>query len=249
MEEQGETRSKHESGPQPVRYVGFDLDGTLIDTMSHHYALFGAFMHERLGIDPEEAGAYYRATAGESTTRQIASLLERCGIGLDGKSLEQLGQEADILLEHAEGEPFAETAETLQKLKEQGWKVFVSSSHPTTAIATILTKHHLEKFVDFFAGTDPDDPAFRKGDTHFRAAAERFGVPYGDFVREAVFIGDGLSDVEAAERSGVRSIGRIGTRKKEELLTHGARAAVNSFEDLPELLAHPAALERKSKES
>ena len=241
-------RSPSEQVPGNIRYVGFDLDGTLIDTLRSHYKIFGAFIHDRYGIDPVEAAGHYRATSGLPTADQIASLLEKHHIPVDRSETSRLGQEADALLENAEGIPFPEVVATLKRLKDGGYRVFVSSSHPTDAVRQILAKHELDGLVDASFGTDFRDPSFRKGEAHFRKVAEELKIPYEEFLPSIVFIGDGASDMEAAKGSGVFALGRAGTGTAGDLMKSGAYAALDDLSNLPELLTHPEELQRLRQE-
>lgn len=231
------TRRISEAEPEgKIRFIGFDLDGTLIDTMSEHKIYFGRFIKNQFGIDPQEAGDHYFATAGKPTAEQISSLLTKKGISISLEKSVQLGQVIDSELETIEAKPFPEILNLLKDLKKDGYHLFVCSSHPTLAVGRILEKSELLPFVDFFIGTDPEKPKLKKGETHFREVANHFQVPYETFVKKAVFIGDGISDIQAANETGIVGIGRIGTKTKEELIAAKAHTALKDFSKLPKII-------------
>jgi phosphoglycolate phosphatase-like HAD superfamily hydrolase len=220
-----------------IRYIGFDMDGTLIDTMQFHAFVFGHYIKERFEINAEESGNHYIQTAGHPTADQIVSLLKKYSITISTEQAIQMGQEFDTIVEHVEAPPFPEVPDVLAQLKNNGYYIFVSSSHPTEAIERILKKAELLQHVDFFLGTDPQNPELKKGEPHFRKAAEYFNVPYEIFIKKAVFVGDGSSDMQAAITSNVIAIGRVGTKTEKDLLDAGAHITLSDLSQLPKLLA------------
>jgi phosphoglycolate phosphatase-like HAD superfamily hydrolase len=219
-----------------IRYVGFDMDGTLIDTMQAHASMFGQYITERFSIAAQESGSHYIQTAGHPTADQITSLLKKHSVTISAEQAVQMGQEFDTMVEHVEASPFPEVTDILNQLKDNGYYIFVSSSHPTEAIERILQKAELLQYVDFFLGTDPQNPDLRKGEPHFRKSAEYFNVPYNLFIEKAVFVGDGSSDMQAAITSNVIAIGRVGTKTKKDLIDAGASITLSDLSKLPELL-------------
>ena len=67
-----------ENEPQGrIKVVGFDMDGTLIDTARQFPLIFGSFMGEEFGASPEEAGIHFLQTQGIHTDEQILSFLKK----------------------------------------------------------------------------------------------------------------------------------------------------------------------------
>lgn len=219
-------------------FIGFDLDGTLVDTMADHLKIFGDWINEKFSLNPNEAAEHYLTTAGLPTAEQILTLLSSRNIQLTPEQATALGQEIDAKLEDAQGIPYPDVPKALEELKKAGYYIFVCSSHHPQAVTRILEKNDLMKYADFVTGTDPNNPDFKKGESQFKAATKNFAVPYEDFLKKAVFIGDGTSDMEIAIKTGVIGIGRIGTETKEELSRAGAKITLTNFSNLLEKLAH-----------
>lgn len=232
-----------ENESQGKVYIGFDLDGTLVDTMSGHKVYFGEIINERFGIDALEAGNHYFSTAGKPTVEQIKSLLQKHNLNIPSEKSAHLAKIIDAELETIEAKPFPEILNLFKDLKKDGYHLFVCSSHPTPAVGRILEKSGLLPFIDFFIGTDPEKPELKKGETHFREVANHFQVPYETFVKKAVFVGDGISDMQAADETGVVGIGRAGTKTEAELVAAKAHTALKDLSELPKIikeLNHPA---------
>ncbi len=223
-------------GPRKIRYVGFDLDGTLIDTISQHEGYFGQFMESRFGIDPQEAAKHYAATAGIPTSEQIDSLLKKQNLNISSEEIAQLTRVIDAGLEKVEAKPFAEIPKLFTDLKNGGYHLFICSSQQTSAVGRILQKSKLLPFIEFFIGIDLQRKNLKKGKAQFREVANHFQIPYKIFIKESVFIGDGISDMRAAVETGVIGIGRKGTRTQTELLSAKAEIVLDNLTKLPETI-------------
>lgn len=215
-----------------IRYIGFDLDGTLIDTMAAHKKIFGQRMNEKYGIDNQKAADHYGATTGLPTGEQIRLLLQKDEITGE---ISVIAQEIDAKLETIEASPFPEIPSVLARLKTDGYHLFVSSSHSTEAVGRLLGKSGLLPYIDFFVGFDPEK-GLKKGPSHFQKAAAHFQAPYETFVNEAIFVGDGLSDMKAAVEANVLGIGLIGENTEADLRTAKAQMVLGDLSTLPELL-------------
>lgn len=221
-----------------IKFITYDLDGTLNNTMSGHKVLFGHRMKELFGLSVKSAGDHYFQTAGLPTAEQISSLLEKFGVVISPiLNIPRLADLIDAQLENVEGEPFEEVPLVLSTLKDRGYKQSVSSSHKTESVERILKRTGLSQYIEIFVGTDSKDPTFKKGRRHFEFIADTMGVPYHQMLRCGIFIGDGTSDMEAAKSSGMIGIGRIGTKNVSELVQAGALFALPDLSLLPQLLS------------
>lgn len=220
-----------------IRYVGFDMDGTLLNTMEGNTRMFADYILERYGIDPDEASEHYRETVGRSTGNQLQPLLEKHGIQLSEEEAAQIGLEIDTKTEsEVTPEAFDQVLEKLQELRRKGYYIFVSSGDQQENIKSKLQKAGLLQYVDAYAGATPDDPDFVKGAAHFKKIAEDLGIDYKTFIAQAVFIGDGLPDANAAKGAGMRFIGKIGTNSEEEFKQAGVQTSIIDFSSLSDLL-------------
>jgi phosphoglycolate phosphatase-like HAD superfamily hydrolase len=220
-----------------IKYVGFDLDGTLIDSMSDISQAFGEIMQEQYGIEEQEAAIHMHETAGLPTAQQVSSLFAKHNIIFPKEQILQRGHEIAILIgERAKAHPFPDAKSTLQELKNRNYGIFVSSGHQETVVKHTLERTSLIEYVDFLAGTRPNEPEYVKGESHFRGAAKYFKTPYEEFVKQTIYIGDAPADIRLATECKIKSIGRIGYKTEEELLRVGANKALRDFSQLSTIL-------------
>src|SRR3989338_7022378 len=120
-----------QSEPQQIghiRYVGFDMDGTLRDSLAQYTRLFGELMHEKYGIDASEGRNHFLSTVGQPTPEQISTLLEKHAITISSaEAFKEGNRVASFLGEHSDAPPFSEVPDILKDLKERGYGIFVSS--------------------------------------------------------------------------------------------------------------------------
>ncbi len=220
-----------------VKYVGFDMDGTLIDTMGSIPEVFGTSIQEDFGISMEYGKQFFLKTLGTPTHIQIQMILKTNGFELlsENDAL-TLGQSIDRRIAEAPGIVFPEVTDALDELKNNGLQLFISSSHTKNAIEKKLKVNDLHKYFGLILGSNPARPDFTKGKSHFLAAAEHFNVSYPEFAGSTVFIGDSLNDISSASNARIMAIGRAGTFNNIELHRAGAIVVINDFSQLPLLL-------------
>lgn len=220
-----------------IRYVGFDMDGTIRDSLTGYTRLFGELMHNDYGIAADEAEKHFVKTAGQPTAEQIAILLKNNGITISPAEAFEAGNRAALYLgEHSDDPPFPDVPDALKDLKDKGYSIFVSSGQQEKVAQGFLEKSGLMPYVDFFAGIRPEEPEFKKGEPHFREAARRFGVPFDAFLREVIFIGDTPTDMKEANALGIFAIARLGINTEKVLLDSGAKLVLPDFSNLSEVL-------------
>lgn len=220
-----------------IKYIGFDKDGTLFDSIPSYARIWGEIFYKEYKIDAKEAGDFLLQTSGQATRDQVKNLLKNHNIEISQEeAFVKSNKIATILGETADSKPFLEVPDVLKKLKEAGYKIFVSSGQQETIIKNDLDKSGLMQFVDFFAGVKPEDPSYKKGLPHFKAAAEYFKVPFEEFVKETVFIGDTPTDMQVAKDANIISIIRRSGNATEKLLDEGASFFVEDFLKLPEII-------------
>lgn len=217
--------------------MGFDKDGTLMDSIASYSKIWGKIFHDSYGIDEAEARNFLIQTAGVPTTVQVDTLLRRHNIILsENEAFQKANEIATLLGEKADSKPFPDVLDVLKKLKNEGYFIFVSSGQQESIIKKDLEKTGLRRYVDFVAGIKPSEPEYKKGEPHFRAAAEHFGVPFETFITETVFVGDTSTDIDIANKSGILSIARVGTISREKLSAAGAKFTVADLSGLLQIL-------------
>ncbi len=220
-----------------IKFVGFDMDGTLIDSMGGFADVFGKQVGPRFGISELEAGDFFMAHLGIPAHEQLSILHHKLfNSDLPLEEAMRIGDSVEGGLIGIEAQPFLEITGMLNTLVDRGYLLFVSSSHRAERASKKLESVGLGSFFEYVVGKDPERPEFTKGEPHFRAAADHFGIPYDDFKKQLVYVGDLKKDIETAVKAGVISIGRIGIVNKTDLLHEGAVLALPDLSGLPELL-------------
>ena len=177
--------------------VLFDVDGTLVDSTYVHVA---AWLYALQLVDRYvEARRIHRA------------------IGMDGGKLlkELLGSEVESLGEQAKQEhdrrykmmqhllkPFDGARDLLRALQTRGIKVVLATSAPPDELTVLRRLLDVEDAVDAVTNADDVETAKPSPDI-VSVALERVGVP----ASEAIFVGDAVWDVRAADALGVVCIG------------------------------------------
>jgi len=220
-----------------IKYVGFDKDGTLIDDVNGYKKEWGKLVNLKFGIDKEDAENVFMELIEGPTSLQLSTLLQKHHLDLSQSEVFKQAEElAYHLGENFKGNAFPEVLTTLKKLKEKGYIVFVSSGQQEIITKEDLERTGLMQYVDYYVGIRPDQPEFKKGEPHFRDVAKYFGVDFETFIKETVYVGDTLVDVENPKQLEMRSVARSGTLSKGKLLELGADFVIPDLSTLPEVL-------------
>lgn len=211
----------------PFQLVGFDLDGTLLDTSAD---LTGAVNHAlALAGRPLLDAETVRPMIGGGAKRMLERGLAESG-GCEEDELKQLYH---ALLGHYEANvsagsvPFPGMIEALDALDALGVKAAICTNKFERLADKLLVELGLrDRFV-----------ALIGGDTMGKGNAKPSAAPIHEMIRRAgggraAFVGDSIYDVMAAKNAGVPSIvvrfGFLGG-PAEEL---GADAIIDRYEDL-----------------
>lgn len=213
--------------PFPFQLVGFDLDGTLLDTSAD---LTGAVNHAlALAGRPLLDAASVRPMIGGGAKRMLEHGLAATG----GCETDEMAHLYRALLEHYEANisagsiPFPGMVEALDALGAMNVRV---------AICTNKFEHLAEKLLRELGLRDRFVTVIG-GDTMGKGNAKPSAAPIHEMIRRAgggrtAFVGDSIYDVMAARNAGIPSIivrfGFLGG-PAEEL---GADAIIDRYEDL-----------------
>ena len=213
--------------PKDLRYLLFDLDGTLTDSAEGilrcvQYAL------EQCGT-PEPDAEKLRPFIGPPL---LDSFQEFCGMppARAAFAVEQYRKRFSTvgLLENAvyDGIP-----ELLEQLREHGYVLAVATSKPEVYTLRILEHFDLFKYFTAVAGCDIHRAGETKADM-IRLALRRLGLPEQE-PPQTVMIGDRKHDVLGAKECRVPCIGvRYGYAEAGELEQYGADWVTDSVETL-----------------
>ena len=124
--------------------------------------------------------------------------------------------------------------ETLRRLRELGLKIVIVTNNGRAGTEITLKRLRLSKFFD--AVVTRDDCEEMKPDA---GPVKKVLKSIGVRVQEAILVGDGLMDINAAKAAGLPSVAvATGPFGGERLLQAGPDYVLGSINDLPHLLEH-----------
>ena len=208
--------------------VIFDLDGTILDTISAiTYYVNKTFAEE--GIEPilEEDCKYY---AGNGARVLIERSLASRGITDEGEITRILAiykkhyDDAPLYLT----KPFDGIVDMLAELRRHGYKLAVVSNKPDTAAAPIV-RHFFGDAFDRVNGALDGIPVKPDPTISLRVLAD-LGIARED----SIFVGDTYVDMETGKNLGSSKVIGVlwGFRKRDELEGAGADAVVTTAGEL-----------------
>ena len=214
----------------PLQAVIFDLDGTLVDTLSD---IASACNHTlaHAGLPTHSLDAYRRFVGGGARV-----LVERA---LPAHALGEL----DVLLEDfrthylahliVESTPYPEINTLLTTLTKQNIPMAILSNKPHAMVLKIVD--HFFSNIPFVAvqGQKPDIP--KKPDpTSVLTISQELGLP----PEQIAYVGDSDVDIDTALAAKMRAVGvQWGFRGRAELESRGAEHILETPSDLLQLLA------------
>ena len=212
-----------------MKYVLFDLDGTLTDpaegiTNSVAYAL------RRYGIEVSD-----NSTLNCFIGPPLTDSFER----YFGFSHEDAVDAVEVYREYYrprgifENKVYDGIACVLSRLKGEGKKIIMATSKPEIFANQIAEHFGFDCYFDLIAGSTLDGSRVKKQDV-IENALERFGITDRS---ECVMIGDRLHDIEGAKASGLCSIGVLwGYGSREELEACGADHICQRVDELFDMI-------------
>ena len=230
-----------------------DLDGTLVNTL---YSLQDTMNKtlERFNFDPitlEQTKKYvgvgsykFVERSVEATANHLYREAEKWEEKDEDKAFD-LDQQADEVMEQIDdayetymeifkdnctfrAEPYPGMRESLDSLKEAGWKIACITNKPLEEAVLVLNYAFGEGYFDYISGDDGTHPL--KPDTGVVTDVLNH---IGCTNEMCVYVGDTNTDMETAKRAGISSIGCLyGFRDKKELEDAGADVLIKSAEDI-----------------
>lgn len=208
-----------------IRYVLFDLDGTLTDS----------------GVGITKAVAYSLEKFG-IITKDLSTLFKFIGPPLENSFRDYFGfseEETNLALNYFheyyddkgifENFPYDGIIDVLAELKNKGKKLIVATSKPTVMADTVLKHFDLEKYFDFIA-TASMDRSRRSKEEVLEYAIKNYEI---EDCSEAIMVGDTRFDIEGAHSFGMKCIAvSYGYGTEEELTKAGAEYIAAKPEDI-----------------
>ncbi|OPZ59296.1 MAG: Phosphoglycolate phosphatase [Deltaproteobacteria bacterium ADurb.Bin510] len=209
----------------------FDLDGTLLDTLTDIAAAMNRVLAAR-GL-PAHPARDYRFFVGNGMAELARRALpEDCrdAVTIDSALNAMRGEYARCWAESSK--PYPGVRALLEDLTARGLKLGVLSSKPDE-FARLMVERLLPG-INFDAVVGATCPALIKPDpTNALAMAAGFGVSPAAML----FVGDSAVDIETARRAGMHPVGVTwGFRPRAELIAAGALSLIDRPAELLELL-------------
>lgn len=207
------------------KYLLFDLDGTLtasapgiissVKEVIRHYGL--------REYSQEELGKFIGPPLAVSFSKYL---------GLpDDKILEAIGVYREYFEAHGifDNSVYDGIPETLQKLKDSGHILAVSTSKPEIYAKTIVDYYKIAPYFTFVCGIPMEDEQMTKAQV-IATTLEKLGVTDKN---EVLMIGDRFYDVEGADENGIECMGvTFGYGNEEELTQAGAKYIAHTAEEI-----------------
>jgi HAD superfamily hydrolase (TIGR01509 family) len=181
-----------------LRAVLLDVDGTLVDSNDAHAdAWMRAFTEHGVTVDRDHVRRCI-GMGGDKLMPEVSGIGEdsRQGAAIAARRGEIFQREFLPLLQ-----PLRDAARLVAALQDRDLRVVAASSAKADELKPLLAIAGAERLMD--AATSSDDAEESKPDPDIvQAALRKAGAAAG----EALLIGDTPYDIEAARRSGVRTI-------------------------------------------
>ncbi|MBR6788886.1 MAG: HAD family hydrolase [Clostridia bacterium] len=204
----------------------FDLDGTLLDTltdltMAVNYAL------GRVGL-PAKQSSEVASYLGDG----YKVLMQRACDGDEKKADESYPYFTEYYSAHLEDntKPYAGVVDCLKTLWQKGRKMAIVSNKGDEAVKILCGKFFTPYVTEFFGVTDtlPKKPA----PDMLNLAIKTLRSDKSD----CIMVGDGEADLEMAKRAGIEAVSVTwGFRKEEFLREQGAKTFLRVVEELKNL--------------
>ena len=210
------------------RWVFFDLDGTLADSLPGMYRAYENFLggYERQGTRDE-----FEELNGPSLPEIVAILKTRYGL-TDGEDALMAAYKKHILDVYRHiVKPMRDAAEVLRSLTNRGYRLLlVTSADRDVATEFIRSQDWTQYFTNFLFG---DDTFEAKPSSEIYNLAVKKAAAQPDAV---VVVEDSCNGVISAKGAGPYVIGLEGNQTKESLLQAGADITISRLGELLLLL-------------
>jgi phosphoglycolate phosphatase-like HAD superfamily hydrolase len=181
-----------------IRVICFDFDGTIAATMPFLTDLAVDVLTKHCRLEAEYARAQYIHTTGLPFAEQAERICSGDGAAVQAAVAEFEDRKASDYFRMV---PEIHAQETLQRLKERGYTVAISSSTDDHLIRQYLV--HFGLSPDLVMGLQPN---FKKGRDHFSHIRHRYRID-----SDAIcYVADSLNDYRLAASLGVHFIAKCG---------------------------------------
>lgn len=184
-----------------IRAIGFDWDGTLVDSVLIKARAFTDALSKvdsRFERHEEDLIAFYIENRGRPRHEQFSLVMDKYTYRrISNGLLDQLNRYFLQIYIPVKAPLFPETLGTLQVLNNAGYKLFLSSGMPADDLMLVYSQYtELHGLFTHVLGRSAE---FRKGIEHFSLVSRQLGIP----LSQMIFVGDAKEDIDAAIEAGV----------------------------------------------
>lgn len=216
-----------------IKYILFDLDGTLTDpAQGITNCIMYALSEMGYAIPPREE--LYKFIGPPL----VPSFMKYFGMTEDlAKEALRLYRVRFSSIGWKENVPYEGIREQLGQIKKTGVKLALATSKPEEFAVNIMHEFKLAEFFDVICGSSMDGSRIEKGDV-IRYALASLGFGEHDGPGEIVMIGDRMYDIDGAKEVGAVSVGVTwGYGDEAELTQHRADVICRDVNDLAGVIA------------
>ena len=216
-----------------IRFVVFDLDGTLIDSAPDLRVAANTVLREA-GRGPLDL-ATIRRFVGDGVRRLIERAFAASGPALDDAALDEATRRYTALYEAAASvltRPYDGVAETLPRLRARGLTMAVCTNKPVAAANIVLGDLGLAGYFGAVSGGD-SVPRRKPDPAHVLDALQRIG----GVAAEAAMVGDNEHDIDAGKAAGLATVAVTYGYARVPPHQLGADRLIERFADVEAVLA------------
>lgn len=211
-----------------IKYLLFDLDGTLTDSQeglckSFQYALAAYGITE----NNEENLKRFIGPPAHYAFCEFYNFTEK-----DAIAAVEIFRERFSKIGIYENRLYDGIFEMLDELKDHGFKLALATAKPKHFADVVIDYFNIEQFFDVKIGATMDNKNHDKSQIIKDALSEFRASPH-----EAIMIGDRKFDIQAAKAAGIKSIGvEYGYAPPGELAENNADYIIKTVDELKNLL-------------
>jgi phosphoglycolate phosphatase-like HAD superfamily hydrolase len=214
----------------------FDLDGTLVDSMPAQAKAYSKILQIFYSIPEQESQRDYFSTAGQPLDRQFEHTISLYNLEISNIDSGHLTNKFWEILADSNFELFPCAYNIVTNFKNAGYLLAISSgSSPSVAVAK-LQKARIFEYFTIVLGSDYEKGILIKGPDHLDFIKLKLGVSDSFLKENALYIGDGIHDMEIAKNANLKSIGIINNGNENELIKAGASYLISDLAELLSLL-------------
>jgi len=219
-----------------IKAVGFDWEGTLVDSMLAKAQCFAEAVVEfypKLKGKENEIGDIYLATRGYLRQEQLRFVLEKYALAERSENLREWSDLFTSLYINKKLPLFDDAIKVLEELRKRGYKLFLFSSVPQADLDKNIDSYPVRHYFEFILGSSPDG-TFKKAKPHLTYASRTLAIPFG----EMAFVSDSPLDAKGANELGIFSVGKADPRVANSRHDFEKANPRLIIEDLEELLEY-----------